>query len=401
MGGKSFCHVEAKKQRNCIRSPHHYDAYRMNWTVAHTEASLGWGGQEIRVFEEMKAMRDRGHRMLLVAQPHSKIFEYATQSGFQVFAMTADRLKYPGSILKLARTFRQHQVDVVNTHSSRDGYIGGIAARFARVPLIIRTRHIDVDYPNKKISRFGFHTLPHHVTTTSQLIVKKLIDQLGLRPDAVSCIPTGIDLDKYAPRHNESSPLRPALLTAGTSRLIGMVTVLRSWKGHRIFLEAIHALQKTDSLSDSHFIIAGEGPMRQLIESWIEELEIEDRVTLIGHREDVPELLRALDILVLPSYAHEGIPQIVLQAQASGTPVIGTTAGGIPEVITDEQTGLLVTPKDGISLAGTIKKLAENPELASRLAANALEFARTHHSLEKMCASTEKLYHRYLSGNEL
>ncbi len=367
----------------------------MGRIVAHTEASLGWGGQEIRVFEEMKAMRQRGHKMLLVAQPHSVIFAKAQAAGFQVEPMSSDRLKYPISILKLRRFFQQRQVEVVNTHSSRDGYICGIAAQLAGVPLVIRTRHIDVDYPNKVVSRFGFGTIPDCVTTTSQLIVDKLTQQLSLKPDRVSCIPTGIDLEKYAATQHSRDHCRSEFLPEQANLLIGMVTVLRSWKGHRIFLEAI--AQVKQSLPTAHFLIAGEGPMRQLIESWIKELELSDVVELIGHRDDVPEILAALDIMVLPSYAHEGIPQIVLQAQASGTPVIGTTAGGIPEVIRDGDTGLLVAPKDAAALGQAIKQLAENPDLRKNLSHQALSFARNHHSLDRMCEATEAIYQRFLS----
>lgn len=362
--------------------------------IAHSEASLGWGGQEIRVFEEMRAMRDRGHEMLLVAQPESQIFEKAQAAGLRVRAMTSDRLKYPGSILRLSRFFRAEKFDVVNTHSSRDGYIAGIAARLAGVPLVIRTRHIDVDYPNKTISRFGFHTIPHHVTTTSQLIVDRMIRQLSLDPKQVTCIPTGIDLAKYSVPEASAATLKKDLLQDGEHRLVGMVTVLRSWKGHRFFLEAISRVR--NSLPDTRFIIAGEGPMRPLIEKWIQELQLTDCVQMIGHREDVPAVLAALDILVLPSYAHEGIPQIILQSQAAGTPVIGTTAGGIPEVIENEVTGLYVEPKDSEALAEAILKLLENPELRATLSKQALQFARQHHTLDRMCKSTEAIYRRHL-----
>ncbi|MEM6885939.1 MAG: glycosyltransferase [Verrucomicrobiota bacterium] len=362
--------------------------------MAHSEASLGWGGQEIRVFEEMKAMRDRGHRMLLVAQPHSVIFTKAMEAGFQVRAMTADRLKYPVSILKLSRFFKTESVDVVNTHSSRDGYIAGIAARLAGVPLVIRTRHIDVDYPNKIISRFGFSTIPHHVTTTSQLIVQRLIEQLSLNPDQVSCISTGIDLDHYANHQKAADTLRQDWLSGSANQLVGMVTVLRSWKGHRIFLEAISQIK--EDLPRTRYIIAGDGPMRELIESWIEELDLQECVELVGHRDDVAAVLAALDIMVLPSYAHEGIPQIVLQAQVSGTPVIGTTAGGIPEVIQNDETGLLVNRKDPEALGQAILKLSQDSELKKHLSEKALHFAQAHHGLQRMCVSTEGIYDKYL-----
>ncbi|MEM1157741.1 MAG: glycosyltransferase family 4 protein [Verrucomicrobiota bacterium] len=363
-------------------------------TVVHSETSLGWGGQEIRILEEMKAMRDRGYRMILAAPEQSAIYPKAEKADFQVEPMSSNRLKYPISIFKLARFFYKEKVHIVNMHSSRDGYIAGIAARLAGVPLIIRTRHIDVDYPNKFISRFAFGKIPHHITTTSQLIAERLIHQLSLSPNSVSCIPTGIDLAKYGSVRGLDLELRKEFLSDGAEWLIGMVTVLRSWKGHRIFLEAIAEIKK--DLPNVHYIIAGKGPMRDRIESWIEELELQDCVRLIGHRDDVPALLVALDLIVLPSYAHEGIPQIILQAQVSGTPVIGTTVGGIPEVIRHGSTGLLVEPKDPSALGQAIIKLARNSELCSHLGTNALKFALSRHSLRQMCEATEEVYQQYL-----
>ena len=130
-------------------------------TIAHTEYSLGWGGQEIRIFTEMQALRARGHRLLLCAPARSRIYQQAQTDGFPVLEVFDRRNQLPRSVWRMATWFRRERVAVVNMHSSGDGWAGGLAARLASVPLILRSRHIEVDYPNPRLSRIAFHHLPH------------------------------------------------------------------------------------------------------------------------------------------------------------------------------------------------------------------------------------------------
>ena len=340
----------------------------------------------------MKACRDRGHRMLLCAPENTQIYRKCCDEGFPVFAFTDARLKYPSTILRLKKFFQREQVDVVNTHSSRDGWLAGIAAHLAGVPLLIRSRHIEVDYPNRFLSHIAFRTLPHHVITTSEKISNRLIRELHLPARKVTCIATGIDLSRFNPQI--PGRLREELNLAPGTLMVGMVSVLRSWKGHRFFLGA--AREILDQRQDVHFVIAGEGDGRAEISALIHELDLKGHVTLLGHREDVPNVLASLDVLVLPSTAHEGIPQIILQAQAMGKAVVGTTVGGIPEVVRDNETGLLAPPRDGVLLAEKIGQLLESKELRTRLGTQALAVAQADYSLEAMCRRLDCVYEKRL-----
>lgn len=360
---------------------------RKYWNIVHTEASLGWGGQEIRVLSECLAMRARGHTVRLVAPPNAQIFAKAQAAGLPVEPFSAARLAYPWSILRLAARFRAWKTEVVNTHSSRDGWIAGIAARLAGVPILIRSRHIDVDYPNTFFSRIAYRGLPHHVLTTSSQIRNNLIASLGLDPGTLTNLPTGLDLGKFP--LSRSGTLKKELGLAPDTRLIGMISVLRSWKGHRYFLEAAAALKGEPGLV---FVIAGEGPMRGQIESWIGDLGLQEHVRLLGHREDVANLLASLEAVVLPSYAHEGVPQILLQAQAVGCPAIGTTVGGIPETLTEGKTGLLVPPRDSAALAAALRSFLGDPALRERLRRHLDGLDREPLGLAHMCGRLEALY---------
>ncbi len=363
-------------------------------TILHTEASVGWGGQEIRIYTEMLAMRERGHRMLLSAPKASRILAKATQAGFEVRPLDDRRLAYPASILGMRRWIRKTRINVVNPHSSRDGWIAGIAGRMAGVPLVLRSRHIEVDYPNRFSSRIVFGRLPHHVLTTSERISSRLASELGLEPSRVTCVPTGIDLRKFHP--TIEGVLHRELGLSPEVQVIGMISVLRSWKGHEYFLRAAASLAQSDR--GLRFVIAGDGPIRAQVEAWIDEFGLRDRVHLLGHRDDVESVLASLDVLVLPSYAHEGVPQIILQAQAVGRAVVGTRIGGIPEVIRDGETGLLVPPRDPEALAGAIGRLISDGSQRARMGNAAATIAASEYGLDVMCARLEAIYDRYLGS---
>lgn len=369
----------------------------MVWRILHSEASLGWGGQEIRVWTEVLAMRDRGHRVFLTAPAGSALFKKAREEGLECLSFSARRSSYPASILRLRNWIRKNGIEVVNMHSSRDGYIAGLAARLAGVRCIVRTRHIDVDYPHPAVSRIGFRWIPHHVTTTSERIARRLREQLELPEARTTSIPTGIDLHRFSPDLPAVDPGPFPKIEPGVKK-IGMVAVLRSWKGHRFFLKAAKSI--LSALPDSHFIIAGEGPMEALIRAWIEEEGLSDSVTLTGHVHDVGGLLNSLDVLVLPSTAHEGIPQIILQAQACAVPVVATRVGGIPEVVQDGETGFLAEPENPDALGEAIQKALSDPDLAGQIRTSARQKANREYGLDIMCEKTEALYSRILAKAE-
>jgi len=330
-------------------------------TILHTEASLGWGGQEIRIVLEAEALSRMGHRLLIAAPRESQIFSEARARGITTLPLLMTRLVFPVALARLVGIIGQYQIDIVNTHSSLDSWIASLAARLSRrQPRIIRTRHIHTDIRGGKII---YGRLPDRIMTTSEAIRQTLIARCAVRPDQIVTIPTGVDCDRFHPAVAET--FRQEMGIDRDTILIGMVSVLRSWKGHRYFLEAVDRLRK--QAARLAFVIVGDGQMRAQIERWRADLHLESTVTLTGFRSDVPQILRALDVLVLPSYAHEGIPQIVLQAQAMETAVVASDIDGIREAVIDGETGLLSPPRDAEALAGRIERLIGDAALRARL----------------------------------
>jgi glycosyltransferase involved in cell wall biosynthesis len=363
-----------------------------SWRIVHSEASLGWGGQEHRVLAELKGFQQRGAWVALLAPENSEIFQRARVAGIKVQILDTRKSRYPITALRLKRWLRANDVQVVNTHSSRDGYLVGAAARLARVPLLIRSRHIDVDYPNPRISRLAFTTFANHVLTTSEKISGHLKSTFCLHDDHVSTVPTGIDLARFAPEGPKADLFEKG--NPDQHPVVGMVSVLRSWKGHPVFLEAAKLL-KAQGIK-ARYVIVGEGPVRESILRKISAGNLSKEISLTGHREDVPEVLRALDVLAIPSTGHEGIPQIGLQALACETPVVGSDAGGIPEIIRPGDTGRIAKAGDATELADAIEAALADREATQRMAENGRRLVEQHHGLEHMLNRLEEIYANHL-----
>ena len=341
---------------------------------------------------ELEGFRQRGHDVWLLAPANSEIFQRAKLVNIPAEPIDFTRWKLPFVLAKTVAWLRRVRPHVVNPHSSRDGWLIGAAARLARVPLLIRTRHIDVDYPNPFISRHAFTTLADHVLTTSDRITSHFQTIFSLPDHRISTVPTGIDLNKFSPEG-----IKAVLLPdAASTPLIGMVSVLRSWKGHIVFLDAAAMLKASGF--DARYVIVGEGPMRDSIRQMISERSLDGVVTLTGNRDDVPEVLRALNALAIPSTKHEGVPQIGIQALSTKTPVVGSAVGGIPEIIHHGQTGRIFPGGDAVALAGALKEVFNNSGDTQKMREAGRALVEHKHSLKVMLDQIQALYARHLSG---
>ncbi len=360
------------------------------YTILHTESSLGWGGQERRILAEAVAMRARGHRLLLAGDPRGELLPRVERAGFTVFPLTFGGWRNLRAGLALRGWVRKEGVDILNTHSSLDSWVGMLARAGLLKPLLVRTRHLSTPVKSSFPTRRLYKT-PGAIITTGQATKELLQQRVGAAEDRIFSIPTGVSLTEFAPRDADAS-LRRRLRIGDDSFVWGMVSVLRSWKGHLYALEALKKL--VDAGLKTHLLVVGEGPYRSLIEPRIKELGLDAQVRLVGYQEEVAPWLALMDVVVMASYAHEGVPQAALQALAMGKPVVGTRVGGIPEVILHMKTGLLVPPKDPPALARAVRELWEQPELRQALGQQGRDLVIQKYSLEQMAAAVEAVYDR-------
>ena len=359
-------------------------------TILHTESSMGWGGQEIRIVNESAGMARRGHRIIVAAPVNSNIFRRAQDAGLQVLP-SEFRKKNPFSVFSAVSMIDGIKPDIINTHSSSDSWVSSMAAKLSRTrPKIIRTRHLSTPISRSFPSRVIYDLLPDAVMTTGEEIRQRMIRFNGFRDSKIYAIPTGIDICRFNP-----DKVEPAFRS--DSFAVGMVGVLRSWKGHVFLLRAIPDIVK--HIPNAHFYNVGEGPQRENIEGIVRDMLLQDRVSLLGHREDIPEIMASLDVIVHPSYAGEGIPQSLLQALAMKRPVVASDAGAIKEIIMDNTTGYLIESENPGRIAEKVTELYQRPDLGEVFGENGRRLVVEKHSIEHMLDKIEALY-RELFDNE-
>lgn len=198
------------------------------------------------------------------------------------------------------------------------------------------------------------------IVTGGELTRRALIERDRFDPHRVDAFSIGIDVTCFRPGM-PTRDLRQELGIPGDHLLVGIVSYLRAYKGHRYFLEA--ASEVLSRIKKVTFVIVGEGPEEHNLRTQIAELGLTDRVLLLGFREDQVEALRSLNVFVLPPVEGDTIPQALMQALAVGLPVISTAIGSIPDIVKDGHTGLLVPPRDSICLAERILTLLQDESL--------------------------------------
>lgn len=337
--------------------------------ILHTESSLGWGGQEIRVLTEARGVARRGHDVAIAAPAHARIYAAAPDYGVRRVELPIAR-KGPRGVMAVRAYLASQPCDVVNTHSSTDSWLVALACRLLRdPPAIVRTRHISAPVPRNAATRWLYRQAAHTVTTGERLR-RQVIEETGVDASRVTSIPTGIDLARFQPA--ERAAARSALGLPAAALVIGIVATLRSWKGHGHLLEAFAGIGREDLL----LCIVGDGPQRQALEARAGSLGIASRVRFAGNQRDVAPWLQAMDLFCLPSYANEGVPQALAQAMACALPVISTPVGSIDELVADGRTGVLVPPSDPPALRRAIVALLDDAPRREALGQAALQEAR-------------------------
>lgn len=349
--------------------------------ILHTESSLGWGGQEIRILTEARGFQDRGHRITIACPREARIHDEAIKRGLETVALPIGRKRLPG-LLALRGWLRERagDFDVINTHSSTDTWLAVLACPgTADAPAIVRTRHLSTDVDRSPVTRWLYVGGNRLVVTTGERIRQRLFRDNGYALDRMVSVPTGIDLARYSPGDRRAA--RAALGLADRPTL-GIVATLRGWKGHADLLDAWRGLG--GRFLDWQIAIVGDGPQRDNLRERISREGLGDRVHMAGNRDDVETWLQAFDLFALPSWGNEGVPQAILQAMASGLAIVSTRVGAIDEAVVDGETGFLVGARDVTAIEERLAALMSDPSLREHMGRAGRERAHARFGIDAM-----------------
>lgn len=347
------------------------------------------GGQEFRVLSEAREMSRRGHQVVIAAPGNSQLVRLALHEGIPCESIPVGFSGWGCLLPTFLKLIEKHQIQIIHTHGSQDSWMAALAGRFSSYqPVIVRTRHKSTPVSASFRHALLYRWLPHAVTTTGEAVRQQLIDHNGLDPAAVFSIPTGVDMQRFQSGFPNGA-FKQGLGIQSGQPVVGTVSFLRSEKGMDVLIDAMCLLKKKFPLVCC--LMVGAGPERQKLFDQIRERNLEETVVLTGFREDIPELLKVMDVFVLPSL-EEGMPQSLLQAMAMERPVVASSVGGVPEVIRNGETGLLVQPRDPVALAHQIAWLLREPGQGKAMGQAGRQLIVCHYSVESMVTKTEALY---------
>jgi glycosyltransferase involved in cell wall biosynthesis len=266
-----------------------------------------------------------------------------------------------------------------------------LAASAARTPAIVATAHLHVPITSLRgifLQRLISTRVDRYLAVSAE-VGRGLRLNFGLPERKIEIVHNAIPLAAF----ERSAPegLRAMLTREAEGPIVLTAARLHEQKGIDVLLDAAALVP------GATFVVAGDGPLRQRLEARACQLEIAQRVVFLGQRHDVPDLMAAADLFVLPSF-YEGLPLTVLEAMASGTPVIATAIGGTDEVISNGRTGVLVPPRDAHALAHAIERLLRDPDLARQLGRAGRAHVSDHFAVDTMIARVSNVYDAALAA---
>ncbi len=302
-----------------------------------------------------------------------------------------------GGVRRIAKYIEQNQIQIVHTHVLRPDILGGFAARLAHRPAVLSTKH-NMAYVRGQSSwlmRNLFYWpamyLSDQIITVTEALRQQAIARLRINPARVTTIHNGIDAERYY-RPDARAATRAALGLDPDAFVITYTGRLIGGKGLEDLLRAARPLVERHPAC--RVLIVGEGELLARLQQLAGELGLLSHVIFAGFRRDVPEVLAASDAFVLPSFS-EGLPLSVLEAMAAGKPVVVSRVGGVPEIVADGETGLMIEPGDVPGLTAALLSLIEDPARREALCVRGRQHVRDHFSVPSMVARYQDLYQAY------
>ncbi|TMA93438.1 MAG: glycosyltransferase family 4 protein [Deltaproteobacteria bacterium] len=372
---------------------------------------LNVGGPSIHVVNLAAGLDPSRYEQLLVIGHESpaegSMLDYALSRGvwphrIQEIVTAFNLAPRDGVALKrlfsLMRLYRPH---IVHTHTAKAGLLGRIAARLAGVPIIVHTFHGHVLHgyygpvQNWALRRMekSLAWLSHRLVTVSEQVKKELIEYGVARADRITVIPLGLDLEPYLHAETRRGEFRREMSLSSGARLVGIVGRIFPVKNHALFLESAARIAAAEPAA--RFVVVGDGMLRFALEQQARELGIADLVLFTGWRSDLARIYADLDVLVVSSN-NEGTPLSAIEAMATSCPVVATRVGGVPDLISDYESGRLVPPRDAEALAGAVLDLLHHPEMAQAMGRNAMIAARDRFDVKRLVHDVDHLYRELL-----
>ncbi len=359
--------------------------------VLHINSETGWRGGERQIVYLVEEILAVGVGCAILCKKNSKLHHYCIERELPHYTASFRSAFDVGTIMMIRKLVRTYQYDLIHVHTPKAKTLSVIASSFLglNVPIVFTKR---TSFKIKKnaltLLKYNHHSIKKIIAISNR--IADLLREVIKESDKIETVYSSIDLNNYG--FQPSDTIREELGLSPNVRLIGIVAALSPEKDHFTFLRMAAMLRDNKNL---HYVIVGEGPLENQLKEEVEKNNLKDIVHFIGFRKNVYELLPELNVLLLTSI-EEGLGSVILDAFASKVPVVATNAGGIPELVKHEETGLIAPVKDHEKLAENVNRILNEPELKERLIINAYEFVQGF-SKEKTAEKTLAVYREILA----
>ncbi len=355
----------------------------------HIDTARTWRGGQNQVLLTVLGLRALGHRSMLVAHAAGELRQRARE-GLELVPLAPKTEMDLSAAWRLSRLIKQLRPDVVHAHDPHGVAMAALALSMSTQldkPPLVAARRVDFHIKGNALSRWKYRQVDCFICASDA--IRHMVIADGVPSARVVTVHEGIDLG-----HVEAAPaanLHAELWLPHQAPIVGNVAALVPHKGQRHLIEA--AALVVTRVPDARFVIAGDGELRPALERQIKDRHLEKHVFLAGFRPDVLSVHKGFDIFVMSSVT-EGLGTSLLDAMACAKPIVATTAGGMPEVVVDGTTGLLVPPRDHEAMADAIVRLLTDEKARRAMGAAGQARVRGHFSAERMVQDTLEIYRR-------
>ena len=354
---------------------------RVPLRILYLDTETFWRGGQEQLFSLMMGIRERGHGVELAVPPRSALARRAREADITTHDFSQRSELSLQAVWRLARILRRRRVDMLHCNTPRPILAGKLAALLSGVSILVASRR--VNFPlRSRFSRLKYNCCLDRVVTVSESIRQTLV-QGGICSERVTVIYEGVDLQAI----DGDSPT--SVLPEGPGLVVGIVAHLSPEKGHVTVLKAAARLR--ERFPDVRYVFVGGGVRRQALQERARTLNVADRVLFTGFREDSDAMMREFDVFCLASLS-EGLSSAILAAMARSLPVVATRVGGIPELVAEGRTGLLVPPGRPDKLADALARVLSSASMRRRMREAGRRRVGEHFTLDNKLNQTEQLY---------
>jgi len=309
-----------------------------------------------------KQMAAREHSVMFAARPDSRIIQELDTTAIGIIPLKLSGVLNINTIMRLHALIKTRKLQIIHCHRSGDLILFLVLSMFMNLPPVILDKQVSSKITKRDLYHRIIYRLVSKIFVLSKYLERNVLETCPVMPDKITVIPGGIRLDDYIRSNDSRERIRKEWGIDSTCVVIGCVSRIDEQKGLMDVVNAFSMLSKNDPQLRLVFVgepTVGEPAFAEKLHRQIGELKISREIIFAGYRADIPRVLSAFDLFILPSY-EESFGYVFIEAMAAGLPVIATNAGGVPEIVEDGTTGILVSPRNQSEIFKAMEKLTRD-----------------------------------------